>query len=220
MKRLIIYGLGDFAKLVRHLAESNNEYSVIGFCADAEFINQDKHLGLPVFPFDAVRDGCIENDAELIVAAGYKSMISREKMFERAKSTNLKIASLISKHAHVDATAKIGENTIIFPGAQVEPWVNIGKNCVIWTSAVLCHDSSIADHCFLAAQSLVGGRAKIGNRSFLGFNSTVLQDISIGNDCLVGAKSLVTKSISDSEKHCGAPAIFVSAIGDEGVTLP
>lgn len=219
MKRIAIYGVGGFSKLVKRLAENDCGYVVVGFCVDREFKVSDEFLGLPVAAVEKVAEGVWGADIEIVLAIGYKSMAARERMYERARSFGAPIASVISKHAQVDSSARIGENAIIFPGVHIEPWVTVGDNCVLWTSAILCHESYVGSHCFIAAQSLVGGRAKIGERSFLGFNSTVLQDVKIGDDCLIGAKSLVTSDINSSSRGWGVPAKIVSSIGTEGVEV-
>lgn len=220
MKKLLIYGLGDFATLVKHISEAEEKYSVIGFCADREFIKTEHFLDLPIHSIEEIGNLYSKNDCEIIVAAGYKSMLAREKMFERAKQSGFSIARLISERAYVDHSASIGENAILFPGVTVEPFSVIGNNCVVWSSAVLCHHSRVGDHCFIAAQALLGGRARVGRRSFLGFNSTILQDVSVGDDCLIAAKSLVLNDVSPSSKCVGAPARLVSMNWQAGVMLP
>ena len=220
MKRLIIYGSGDFAILLKHLVESDGEYSVGGFCADQQYIIGSEFCGNPLVAVEDLTHMYSKDEVALLLAIGYKSMRSRELMFKRAKNTGFEIASWISKAAHVDSSASIGENAIIFPGVQIEPFAVVGDNCIVWSSAVLCHNSKIGSHCFIAAQSLVGGRAEIGLRTFVGFNSTILQDVCVGDDCLVGAKSLVTNNIPGASKCFGTPAKVVSTHESIGVTVP
>ncbi|KUM52481.1 acetyltransferase [Rheinheimera sp. EpRS3] len=219
MRKLIIYGVGDFAKLVKHMAEADGHYKVIGFCADRQYINSNYFLDLEVSPVDKLSEIYSKDETYIIVAAGYKSMLAREYMFETAKKTGFTMASVISKHACIDLSVNIGKNAIVFPGVQIEPFSVIGDNCIIWSSAVICHDSVVGDHCFIAAQSLLGGRAKIGKRSFMGFNSIILQDVSVGDDCLIGAKSLVTKDVPVASKCIGTPAHIVSTYDQKGVTV-
>ena len=42
MNRLIIYGLGDFAKTMRYYFAKDTDYTVVAFCADKNYINQDE----------------------------------------------------------------------------------------------------------------------------------------------------------------------------------
>ena len=58
--------------------------------------------------------------------------------------------------ANVSPTAKIGEGTIIQPGAFIGNHVTIGKNCLIHANA------SIYDHCILGDNVIVHSNAVIG----------------------------------------------------------
>ncbi len=210
MKNIVIYGLGDFASLLRNLIEVEGKRKVLGFCANKEYIFGNTFSEKPVTDINNLQHVYSQDDVELIVAIGYKSMRARELMFQCASDSRFKVGSWVSRNAHVDPSATLGENSIVFPGVQIEPFATLGNNCVVWSSSVICHHSEIGDHCFIAAQSLVGGRAKLGSRSFMGFNSTLIQDMCVGSDCLVGAKSLVTADIPSFSKCIGVPAKVVS----------
>lgn len=219
MKKLIIYGNGDFAKLIAHHFKINRDYKLIAFCADKQFITGTIFNGLPIYSTEEINKISSPEDVEIFVAIGYKSMRAREKMFDKAKSLGFNFASLHSKNAFIDETAIIGKNSVIFPGSQIEPNVKICDNCIIWTSSVICHDSIIAEHSFVAAQSVIGGHTKIGRRCFLGFNSTIIHNVTIGDDCLIGAKSLVTRDIPSNSKCIGIPAKAVDRINPEGIFI-
>lgn len=219
MKNLIIYGLGDFAKLMHHYFENEEKYNFIGYCADPQYIASNVLNNKPVFALDSIASLFNPEDTELFVAVGYRSMLARESMFAKALCLPFNLASMISSKSNIDESATIGRNCVVFPGVQIEPNVHVGDNCIVWTSSVLCHDSSINPHTFIAAQTVIGGRSVIGGRCFLGFNSTVIHDVVIGDDCLIGAKSLVTKQVPTRSKCIGIPAKVTSNIGSEGVCV-
>ena len=62
--------------------------------------------------------------------------------------------------ASISPNAKIGEGTIIQPGAFIGNYVNIGKNCLIHANA------SIYDHCILGDNVIVHSSAVIGADAF------------------------------------------------------
>ena len=219
MKNLIIYGLGDFANLMRSYFEQGGEYNFIGYCADHQHIKSAILNNKPVFELDSIANIFHPEDTKLFVAVGYRSMLARESMFAKALCLPFKLASMISSKSNIDESATIGRNCVVLPGVQIEPNVRVGDNCIVWTSSVLCHDSSINPHTFIAAQTVIGGRSVIGRRCFLGFNSTVIHDVVIGDDCLIGAKSLVTKQVPTRSKCMGIPAKVTSNIGSEGVCV-
>jgi sugar O-acyltransferase (sialic acid O-acetyltransferase NeuD family) len=219
MKNLIIYGLSDFAKLMHHYFEGEKNYNFIGYCADHEYITSSVLNNKPVFSLDSIANLFNPEDTEIFVAVGYRSMLARESMFDKASCLPFKLASMISSKSNVDESATIGRNCVVFPGVQIEPNVSVAENCIIWSSSVLCHDSAINPHTFIAAQTVIGGRSVIGRRCFLGFNSTVIHDVVVGDDCLIGAKSLVTNEVPPRSKCIGIPAKVITIIGSEGVCV-
>lgn len=219
MKNLIIYGAAEFGKLMRHYFECEKKYKVIGYCADQKFIKSAILDGKPVFDIESLANLFSPGDVEIFVAVGYKSMLARESMFNKASRLPFKLASMLSSKSNIDESSTIGRNCVVLPGVQIEPNVDIGDNCIVWSSSVLCHDSAINSHTFIAAQTLVGGRSVIGRRCFLGFNATVVNDVKIGDDCLIGAKSLIAKEVPERSKCLGIPAKITAKIGDNGVCV-
>lgn len=219
MKNLVIYGAGAFGKLMQHHFEYEKKYNLIGFCADNKYITSSELYGKPVFDIESLVNLFSHEDIEVFVAVGYKSMLVRESMFNKASCLPFKLASMLSSKSNIDESATIGRNCVVFPGVQIEPNVNLGDNCIVWTSSVLCHDSVIGPHTFIAAQSLIGGRSVIGRRCFLGFNSTVINDVHVGDDCLIGAKSLIVKNFPTRSRCMGIPAKITANIGNEGVCV-
>lgn len=219
MKNLIIYGLGDFVKLITNYFNGAGNYNVIGYCADRQFIGTGGFNNKPVFDIETIANNFAPSDAEIFLAVGYKSMLTRESMFNKVSSLGFELASMISEKSNIDESAFIGRNCVVLPGVQIEPNAHVSDNCIVWSSSVLCHDSVINSHSFIAAQAVIGGRSIIGERCFLGFNSTVSHDVSVGDDCLIGAKSLVTSNIFNRSKCLGIPARVVSKIGLEGVCV-
>jgi len=219
MKNLIIYGLGDFAKLISQYFEGEKKYNFIGYCADHQYIASSVLNTKPVFALDSMTDLFSPEDTEVFVAVGYRSMFARESMFDKALCLPFKLASMISSKSNVDESATLGRNCVVFPGVQIEPNVRVADNCIVWTSSVLCHESAINPHTFIAAQTVIGGRSVIGRRCFLGFNSTVIHDVIVGDDCLIGAKSLVTKEVPTRSKCIGIPAKVTANISSKGVCV-
>ncbi|MGV3468705.1 acetyltransferase [Limnobacter sp.] len=219
MKNLIIYGAGDFAKLMAQYFTNHGKYKLVSFCVDPPYFREPIFNGHACWPTDKVKDHFSTDDTDIFVAAGYSSMHARESMFLNAERLGYSFASFYNPNVWIDASAKIGRNVVIMPGVQIEPNVVIGDNCIIWSSSVLCHDAVIGPHCFVAAQTLIGGRSRVGSRSFLGFNSSVIHDVTIGDDCLIGAKTLVTHNISSQSKCIGIPGKVVDVVGAEGVRV-
>jgi UDP-N-acetylbacillosamine N-acetyltransferase len=219
MSKLVIYGLGDFAKAMRYYFEKDTDYSVVAYCADSQYINQNEFDGLPVVPFDDVQVIFPNDYCKMFVAVGYSKMRARKAMFEKACNKNYTLVNYISPLANIDPSTLLGVNNVVLQGAQIEPFCIIGNNNVIWSSVNISHNVKIASHCFVASQSLLGGRVEIGEGCFLGFNCTIVQEVLLAEESFVGAKSLVLAATAPFSKNIGLPSKLVGFHIQEGIVI-
>lgn len=218
-RKIIIYGGGQFATLMRHLFESDTAYLVVAYCLDRDFITSSEIEGVPVVPFEEVEEIYPPEEFEMFVAIGYSNMRNRVLMYEKAKQKKYVLVNYVSSDSVISNTVVMGDNNTVFQGVQVEPFVRIGNNNIIWSSVNICHDTIIASHSFIAAKSTVGGFSKIGNNCFLGFNSTIVQNIEVADETLVGACALVISDTRKYSKTIGIPAREVGLHFDEGIRV-
>lgn len=218
-RKMIIYGGGQFAKLMRHLFESDTACVVVAYCLDREFITSSEIEGVPVVPFEEIESLYPPGEFEMFVAIGYSNMRNRVLMYGKAKQKKYVLANYVSSNSVVSNTVVMGENNAVFQGVQVEPFVRIGDNNIIWSSVNICHDSIIASHSFIAAKSTLGGFSEVGNNCFLGFNSTIIQNIKVADETLVGACALIVSDTRKYSKYIGIPAKEISLHFDEGIRV-
>ncbi len=219
MMKLVIYGLGDFAKAMRLYFERDTEYRVEAYCADRSFIDKDKFDGLPVVAFENVQKVYPSDKFKMFVAAGYSNMRARKAMYINAYNKNYTFVNYISPLANVDVSTILGLNNVVLQGTHIEPLCTIGNNNILWSSVNICHDSIIGNHCFFASQSLVGGFSKVGDNCFVGFNATVIQKVALADETLVGTKSLILNDTKPYSKNIGIPSRCVSFHLDEGIMI-
>ena len=62
----------------------------------------------------------------------------------------------ISPAAHVDPSAMIGQNTVIYPGVYVGPRSKIGRDCILYANVVVYDDCEIGDRVIIHANATVG----------------------------------------------------------------
>jgi UDP-3-O-[3-hydroxymyristoyl] glucosamine N-acyltransferase len=58
--------------------------------------------------------------------------------------------------AHVDPTATVGENSILYPGVFVGPRAKIGRNCVLFPNVCIYDDTIVGDRVIIHAGSAIG----------------------------------------------------------------
>lgn len=205
---IVIYGKGDFAKIVYHYLKQDSKYKVLGFCVDKEYLAEDVYLGLPVFDVEKISTQLDISNLCVFVAVGYSFMEARQKMFDKAVYLGFSFTNIICEGAIVDTSVDIGDNNIFMPGVIIEPFTKIGSNNIFWSSALICHDVVIGSHNFFAAKSIIGGFSKVLNRNFLGFSVVVIDNIKVDNNVVIGASSLVLNNISIAGTYYGNPAKY------------
>ena len=152
MNNLLILGRGQYSYIIEEIAEES--FDKIDFLDDN-------------FK-DAV--GRI-NDYELlkgkygyaVVAIGNAS--ARLDLTERLKKAGYKIATLVSKKAHISRSAKIGEGCIIEPMAVVNPNTVIGKCCIISAGAVVNHNSVVGNGCHIDCNATIASNVVIEEKT-------------------------------------------------------
>ncbi len=216
---IVIYGKGDFAKLILHYFNTDSDYNVVAFCVDSKYLDSDSFCDLPLFAFEDIEQKCPPKKTEAFVAVGYSNMRARKIMFDKIKSKNYKCINYISSKSIIDSSVEVGENNVIFSNTVVEPFVKIKDNNIIWSSCNICHNVNIESHSFIASQSLIGGFSSVKDSCFLGFNSTVLQNVTLAKETLVGAKSLILNNTEEHGKYLGSPARNIGNHKEQGIGI-
>lgn len=195
-KKLIIFGLEDFAQLAFEYFTHDSEYEVVAFTVDAAYASVNELCGLPVIPFENLHDQFPPDRHEVYAAIVYGKLNRiRQEVCERIKQNGYRLASYVSSRAFVWHNVEIGEHCFIFEDNTVQPFVKIGKNVVMWSGNHIGHHSTIGDHCFLTSQVVVSGWCNIGSYSFLGVNSTLANNTSVGEGCWVGHATVLAGDV-------------------------
>lgn len=203
---ILIYGKGDFAKLILAYLNDDENYNVIGFCADPSYVDGSEYLGYHLYNIDEVGEFLDVENIGFFVAVGYSSMSAREVMFNKVASKGYQLINIYCKGSNIHHTVKTGVNNIFMPQTLIEPFSKIGNNNIFWSSSLVCHDTEIKDHNFFASQSIVGGFSKIGSCNFFGFKSTVVDNLTVYNFIVLGAASLLLSDALQQGKYIGIPA--------------
>jgi UDP-3-O-[3-hydroxymyristoyl] glucosamine N-acyltransferase len=108
---------------------------------------------------------------------------------------------------HISPTAKIGEGTVIQPGAFVGNNVQIGKNCIIHANASIYDHTIIGDNTIIHSNTVLGGdgyyfqrrpegyvKFKSGGRVVIGKN------VEIGASCTIDKGVTADTTIGDGTK--------------------
>lgn len=128
----------------------------------------------------------------------------------------------IHKTARISGDVKIGEGSVVFPGARIigdHGQVRIGKNAAIEDNCILTSgDSSkensgsargleIGDNVIIGHGAVIEA-SKIGSHNLIGMKSTIKPCCEIGDFCIIAAGAFVERgmTIPSSSVVAGAPA--------------
>ena len=147
MKKLIIFGTGDIAQIAHLYFSNDSEYTVIAFTVDREYLNEDSYEGLPVVPFESLKENYHPDSHSLFIALSYSKMNKvREQKYNMAKDMGYILPSYISNKCSYLSQYTPGDNCFIFEDNTIQPYVKIGNNVTIWSGNHIGHHSTIDDH--------------------------------------------------------------------------
>lgn len=194
---LYLIGGGGHAKAVIEIVEKLTSHQIIGI-VELESYADTQLLGYEILT-EGVEFSCLPNaNADFLVAIGQvKDATPRVRSFNKLKSLNKSLATILSTLSHVSERANVGEGSIIMDFTMVGPDVHIGKNCIVNNFAQVEHDSTIGDHCHLSTNTVVNGGCELGDKVFLGSGSIILNGISIGSQSIIAAGEVVRMNVPE-----------------------
>lgn len=192
--RAIVFGSGDFARVLSFHLEHDSPYRVEAFVVDDAYRTTNDLLGRPVLSWERVVRTHPPTDFALFPAIGYSNgNRNRAALFERAKMHGYELPGYVSSRATIRGT--LGEASVVFDGVIVEPFARVGADVVLWSGAHVAHDTVVEDHVFMAPQAVLSGNCRVGERTFIGTNATVRDGITIGADCVIGAGAVILQDV-------------------------
>lgn len=205
-KKLVIFGVNDYAKLAHFYFSTYSNYEVAGFTVDSAYQKVKTLCDLPVIAFEEISKCFSPKQCDMFVAIGYSQLnANRKEKYIASKALGYKLASFISSNATILNDGQIGENCFILENNTIQPFVTIGNNVTMWSGNHIGHHSSIKDHCFISSHVVVSGGVQIGEQCFIGVNATLRDYIKIGNKCVIGAGALI---LADAEPE----GVYISEV--------
>jgi len=204
-KKLVIFGASDVAQLAHTYFTASADYEVVAFSVNSNYIRGREFCGLPLIPFECVKESHPPEDFCFFVAVGYSKINDvRKKIYFLVKSMGYMMASYISPAATILNSGKIGENCFILEDNTIQPFVEIGNNVFLWSGNHVGHHSIIRDHVFVASHAVISGGVEIGEQCFIGVNATLRDRIKVGDRSIIGAGALILKDVAPEGVYLGA----------------
>ena len=202
MEKIIIFGLGDISQIAHFYLSQNNDYEVVAFTVDREYVTQNEFENLPVIAFEEVEATYPNTEFKMFIPLGYTKVNQfRQQKFSEAKAKGYDFISYISPNATVAKNAKIGKNCFIFEDNTIQPYVTIEDNCILWSGNHIGHHTTIRENCFIASHVVVSGGVEVGKNTFIGVNATLRDHIKIGRANVIGAGALMLGDTEDNKVY-------------------
>jgi sugar O-acyltransferase (sialic acid O-acetyltransferase NeuD family) len=216
MAEVILFGIGQWAKLAHLYLTHDSPNDVVAFTVDRPYLKEDRLLDLPVVPFDDVHRLYPPKGYEMFLPISFKRMnhLRAEKYYE-AKRKGYTLTSYVSTKATTWPGFVCGDNCFILEDNTIQPFVEIGNNVVMWSGNHIGHDTIIKDHVFVSSQVVICGCCTIEPYCFFGVNSTVRDETLVSRETLVGAGVLILQDTKEFEVYKGEAAKPAGIRSDE-----
>jgi sugar O-acyltransferase (sialic acid O-acetyltransferase NeuD family) len=202
MKKVVIFGTGDFARVASVYLRADSPHELAAFTANQDRIADRQLLGLDVVPFETIEQTHPPGEFNMLVAIGFKRVNkARAGIYNQCKAKGYELITYINSKVSQWGEIAVGDNCFIFENNVIQPFVRIGNDVVIWSGNHIGHDSSIGDHCFIASHAVISGNVKIGPYCFVGVNATFRDGITVGPECVIGAGAVILRDTQPGEVY-------------------
>lgn len=201
---VIIIGAGGLAREINSwiTISKSKEINVVGFMDDnltaLDKFEMEKRV------FSKIDLSKINKSQGILF--GITDCSFKSKLFEKAKSTAVKVLSYFHESVLIGERTILGKGLVICPNAIISCDSIIGNLVFINIGSQIGHDVIIGDFTSIMANVDIGGGAVIGNNVFIGSNAVILPGVKIPDGTRIGAGAVVLRSIKQSGTYFGNPA--------------
>ncbi|MDR1523615.1 MAG: bifunctional UDP-N-acetylglucosamine diphosphorylase/glucosamine-1-phosphate N-acetyltransferase GlmU [Endomicrobium sp.] len=155
-----------------------------------EILKKSGHKVSMLFIKDEIEVKGINSKVEL---SGAEAILKEQKIKELLNSG---VGIIDTNNVYISYDAKIGQDSVIYPGVFIDSGVNIGKKCVLKGSSYIVK-SKIADESIISYSYVdganIGKKVKIGPFAHIRPGSVLKENVKIGNFSET-KKSLIEKN--------------------------
>ena len=216
MDKIVLFGNQSTARDLYFCLKSDPHYGIAGFTVDKEFIDSDSLLGLPVLPFEDVKNVFPPHEHKMFIAVGYvqNNRIRKERYFQ-AKEMGYTLINYISPTSVIVPGTIEGDNCFIGHYAVISAGARVGHNVIIGSGSTIGHDVIIGDHCFFSNSVAIAGSVNIGTDCYIGTHATIRNKITIGEKCVIGAGAVLLENAPERSVYLGEPAKLLPISSDK-----
>jgi len=194
LKKLVLIGGGGFSSEVAEVAIQNG-FDVIGY---VDFVQTGSDL-----PYLGTHEDYFSNSIQAEYVFPAYGAVDRKGMLRRSATlvtmSGVNIPALVSSHAYVSSSVKLGRGAFISHGVVVNPNTNIGDFSIINSGTTIGHNVIVSNFSIISGNVFVGGGCKIGENTLVGPGVTIMQSVDIGSEVVVSVGSTVGRDVPDGK---------------------
>lgn len=204
MEKIIVFGNGHIATILSHYL--CQQYEVVAYTVDDEFVQQDLFNGKPLVKLSQVAERFPPNSHKMICAIGFLQLNKvRENAYLKSKALGYSFINYIDKNANVIGCDSIGENNFILDNVSIQPGTTIGNGNMLWSNSTLAHGTKIQHFNWITSGTTIAGDVVLGSRNFLGINASIAHQKVIADDCFISANTLVNTDLISNQVVLSSP---------------
>ena len=205
MKKLIIYGAGEFGSLIANVLSYHDDLEIAAYGDDDHQKTADHIDGIPVFGQKDLLNFAEQNNIKLAITAIGNNTIRAEK-FNLLKNTGFQMISIVHPQALIDTKVSYGDNVIIEMGTAIHTNSKIGNNVFLGGEALIGHHNIIGDHVLVGGNVSFGGSVIVEDYVSLGVGASIKPGIRLGEGSVIGVGAAVIKDVEPGTTVVGVPA--------------
>ena len=205
MKKLIVYGAGEFGLLIANVLSYHDDLEIAAYGDDNPQKTTDHIDGAPVFGQKDLLNFAEQNNIKLAITAIGNNTIRAEK-FNLLKNTGFQMISIVHPQALIDTKVSYGDNVIIEMGTAIHTNSKIGNNVFLGGEALIGHHNIIGDHVLVGGNVSFGGSVVVEDYVSLGVGASIKPGIRLGKGSVIGVGAAVIKDVEPGTTVVGVPA--------------
>jgi acetyltransferase EpsM len=204
MRKLIIVGGGELARVVVEAARAQGCWEIKGFTDPQPCTETATRLGIDRLGDDSILR--FLTDEYLVLGIGtVKVSPAREGIVSRINAQD-RWASIMHPFTSISPTAHIGAGVVVFPGAVICSGAVISEHAIINLGAKIDHDVHVGKFVHVAPQASLGGGAKVEDNAYVGMGAIIRDHVTVSAGTLVGMGAVVSKQFPAGSTLVGIPA--------------
>jgi sugar O-acyltransferase (sialic acid O-acetyltransferase NeuD family) len=199
-RSLVLVGAGGHSRSCIDVISSQGKYVICGLVGEKTEIGKEI-LGHLVI-------GCDQDLADIVASVPFAvvslgqimNLDQRIRVIDKVKQAGFKMPLVVSPHAYIAPTTKVGAGTIVMHHVMINSQATIGVNCIVNTKSLVEHDVVIGDCCHISTGVIINGGVRIGSGTFIGSGTVIKEKVRIGERCVIGMGEKIKEDIPDYKK--------------------